>query len=72
MKKVDNRLQVLLQGVVNKTFDNKLNSIKFEDSPLRKFQEATTSRWQVKKVTGAMLKDHKLTAPVETVAKEET
>lgn len=62
----------MLQGLLNKTPDEKLNFAGFENRLLRKIEEATPSRRKVKKMTEAMLDNQDFIAPVATIVKEET
>lgn len=54
VKRTDDRLQAMPQGLVKKKLDEKLNCVKFESRLLRKFEEATTSRPHLKNMTAVM------------------
>lgn len=62
----------MLQGLVNKALDKKLNFVEIERYLLCKVEEAATSRWQVKKVEQAMLEDKDFIAPAAAIVKKES
>lgn len=62
----------MLQGLENKTVDEKLNSLRVGEVLLRKIEEVMPSRGKVRKVTQAMLKNQDLIAPVEKIVQKET
>lgn len=72
VKRTDNTLQAMLQGLVNKTRDEKINSVDFEYRLLREIERRTASRWQVKETTEAILDNLDSISPVETIFKKET
>lgn len=50
----------MLQGLVNKTLDEKLNTVKFEDHLFRKIEEATPLCRYLKKVAQAMMEEQEV------------
>lgn len=70
-KRADNKVQAMLQGLLNKEIDEKLKSVTFEDYLLRKIEEETVSRQQVKKLTEAMLHNRAFITPVATISRSE-
>lgn len=71
MKRANNRIQALLQCLFNKTLDERLDSVEFEDGLLRKFEEATLSRRQLKKMPEAMLNNQDFIAPGATIVEKD-
>lgn len=69
VKRMDNVLQTMLQGLINKTFDEKLDFVEFEDHVLGKIEKAATSRRQVRKLMEARLDNHDSTAAVARIAR---
>lgn len=59
------------KSFLNKMFDEKLDSIKFKDRPLRKIKEVTPSRRHVQKMTEEMLAYQDFIALVATIIKKE-
>lgn len=55
IKRTDNRVQYILQGVVNIPIGEKLNSAEFENRHLRKIEDATLYPRNATKMTEAML-----------------
>lgn len=55
VKGADNQLQAMFQGLVSKTFNEKLNSVKFEDHLFPKIKNATLLRRVVTQIREATL-----------------
>lgn len=72
MKRSDNRLQAMLQVLVNKTLEEMLDSDEFKNLLLWKVKEATPSHRQLKKLPEAKLDDQDFLAPVETIVRKKT
>lgn len=72
VKTTDNCVQVVLQGFVNNTLDEKLNSVEFEDHLLQKIEGVTPSRQQVKNMAGTMFHNQDIIASVAKIVKKET
>lgn len=71
-KSADNSLEVILQGPVNKSIEQKLIFIDLKACLLQKNEEVIPSRRQVKNITELRLEEQDFIAPVETIFKEET
>lgn len=61
----------MLEGLVNRRLDEKINSVKLEDRLLRKMVEVTPLLRKVKKVTKAMLQYQDFLRPVAIIVKKE-
>lgn len=72
VRSADNRLLVMLQGSVNRTFDERLNCAELDGWLCQKIEEATPSRLKLKKVTKSISEDQDFIAPVVTIEKKET
>lgn len=62
----------MLQGLVNKAFDVKLRSVKFENRLLRDTEGVTSSPRPIKRMVEAMLDKQDFIAPAATIVKKET
>lgn len=60
VKMADSLLKDMIQRLLNKTLDEKQNSVEFKDHLLRKIEKETPSRQQVKRGTQAMSEDQEL------------
>lgn len=71
VKTADDQLQDMLQAFVNKTLNERLNSIEFGDRFLRKIEEAKTSPPHVKTMTRGTLNIHNIIALVAMIVEKE-
>lgn len=72
VKRIDSRLQAMLQILFNKTGDEKLNFVESEDCLFQKGEKITTSRRHVKNITDILLDNQDLFAPLASIIKKET
>lgn len=70
--RTENRLENMLQGLVNKTIDEKFNSVEFENGLLPKIEDVTSSQRPETRMTEAMLDKQDFIAPVIKVFMKET
>lgn len=68
--RTDNRLQVMLQGLIKKAFDERLKSVRFETSRLKNLGEAPTSPRNVAKILEAPLENQGFLAPRAMIVKK--
>lgn len=72
VRRTDNWLQAMLKSLVNKTLDEKLYFVNFENCLLRRIEEVIASCLQVKKMTEEVLHNQNFIAPVAAIVREET
>lgn len=69
--RTDNRLEAMLQDIVNKVTDDKLRLVEFESRLLRKIGDATSIPRHVKSMTGAMSDNQNFIGPAGDDYREE-